>query len=81
MKGAKKTSVDINIINLNNVSESSFRITVFAKGEPPPLAEYDHEKISKRLRNNVSEKAKAVDRIGIGVSKEAQMLFDSLHRM
>ena len=73
-KSAKKSNFDVSIVNLHLVAEGDFRIESIPKGEAPLLPDIDQGKIKRRLKN-------AKERIGIGVSTEAQELFDNLQKM
>lgn len=72
-KGARKNVVDISVVNLNSVAEGSFLIKSVPKGEPPALPDYDRTKVNRRLQL-------AKDSMGIGVSSEAQVIFDHMKK-
>lgn len=64
---------DVSIINLKLVSEGDFELVETCKGEFPPLPDLDKEKTDFRLQT-------AKERVGIGVSAEAQQLFDFIRK-
>jgi len=72
-KPQQKSIFDITIVNLNLIDEANFHIEEQPYGELPVLPEIDRSKIDLRLK-------KAKGRIGIGVTKEAQQLFDFIRK-
>ena len=64
---------DVAVVNLGLVDNSNFKIMSAPKGDPPRLPEIDKSKIKQRLQQ-------AKERVGIGVSGEAQQLFDYLSK-
>ena len=61
------------VINLSLVDQSNFELLSQPKGDAPPLPDIDKEKINRRLKS-------AQDRVGIGVSTEAQNMFDFIRK-
>jgi len=72
-KPQQKVLYDVSVVNLKLIDESNFRLISVAKGELPSLPDIDRTKIAKRLKQ-------AKERVGIGVSIEAQQLFDFIHK-
>jgi len=72
-KPQQKSIFDITIVNLNLIDEANFQIEEQPYGELPVLPEIDRAKIDLRLK-------KAKGRIGIGVTKEGQQLFDFIRK-
>jgi len=72
-KPQQKSIFDITILNLNLIDEANFHIEEQPFGELPTLPDIDRSKIDLRLK-------KAKGRIGIGVTKEGQQLFDFIRR-
>ncbi|XP_035688466.1 protein LSM12 homolog A-like [Branchiostoma floridae] len=69
---------DVRIVNLALVSHVD---VVHECTEPPPaLPVLNFQKLEARARHECSEKWKAVNLIGIGVSPEGQKLFNAIHK-
>jgi hypothetical protein len=62
---------DISVVNLMQVPQGNFKLVSLPSGESASLPEIDRSKISRRLQL-------AKERIGIGVSSEAQDLFNTI---
>jgi len=72
-KSPKKSVYDISIINLSQVMQGNFKLIQLPVGEITSLPEIDRNKINRRLQL-------AKERIGIGVSQEAQELFNFIFK-
>ncbi|XP_065666777.1 protein LSM12 homolog A isoform X2 [Hydra vulgaris] len=67
----KKLLCDVVVLNLNMVTDQNFNLVSFPKNDSHLLLDIDREKVEKRLRS-------AKERVGIGVTAEAQLFFDFL---
>ena len=80
-KNARQNSYDVNMVNLNHLPKANFKLMSLSKGGLPNLPELDHGKIVRRVRDAISDKMKAADKVGINVSIEAQKLFDLMYNL
>ncbi|XP_052798180.1 protein LSM12-like [Mya arenaria] len=69
---------DVKLLNLSYVSD----VTVVKESDrdvsPPPLSNLNVAKINARLRNNIAEKKRQVNYIGVGVTPEGQKVFNAI---
>merc|ERR1712004_688253 len=66
---------DVNLVNLSLVSD--VKVLEEAPNEPPPpIPNLNIQKIDSRVRASKDEKNRAINYVGVGVSKEAQKLLD-----
>ncbi len=78
---SKKNNADIVMINLSHVAESDFRIISTPEKALPMPPEYDLEKIERRFQNAKDGKLREAKRVGIDVTNEAQLLFNSISKL
>jgi len=72
----KPGTADVRMLNMNYVSDVS---VVKEASEPPQtLASLNMPKLMSRVRTSVDEKRRQVNYIGIGVTPEAQKLFNTI---
>lgn len=72
----KRDVHDIRMVNLSFVSH--IKVTKECNDPPPPLTSISIQKIQSRLRQNLDEKRRQVNYIGIGVTPEGQRAFNSI---
>lgn len=72
----KRDVHDIKMVNLSFVKH--IKVTKECNDPPPPLTSISIQKIQSRLRQNLDEKRRQVNYIGIGVTPEGQRAFNSI---
>ena len=70
----------MHVINLEHVSDLKL-LSQSPQLNTPPLPEINLQRVRKRMEQNIEAKWKEVNSRGVGVSKEAQLLFDSIRKM
>lgn len=72
----------VHVINLRHVSDLELLSQPPQPQDPaPPLPEINLQRVKRRLEQNIEAKWKEVNSRGVGVSEEAQLLFDSISKM
>ncbi|KAL4222005.1 protein with role in RNA processing [Mactra antiquata] len=69
---------DVKLVNLAFVSEVKVLKEADRDSSPPPLSNLNAQKINARLRQNIEEKKRQVNYIGVGVSPEGQKVFNAI---
>ena len=69
------------MINLEHVSDLELLSRAPQLSTAPPLPEINLQRVRKRMEQNIEAKWREVNSRGVGVSKEAQLLFDSIRKM
>jgi len=75
---AKPGTYDINLINMNMVK--AVKVVKEATESPPPLANLNYAKLMTRASMALNEKHRAVMAVGVGVSPQAQRLFNTISK-
>ena len=70
---------NVHVINLEHVSD--LELLSQSPQLNTPLPEINLQRVRKRMEQNIEAKWKEVNSRGVGVSKEAQLLFDSIRKM
>ena len=71
----------MHVINLEHVSDLKLLSQSPQLNPTPPLPEINLQRVRRRMEQNIEAKWKEVNSRGVGVSKEAQLLFDSIRKM
>ena len=69
------------MINLEHVSDLDLVSRAPQLSPAPPLPEINLQRVRKRMEQNIEAKWREVNARGVGVSEEAQLLFDSIRKM
>lgn len=69
---------DVKLVNLSYVSEVKVLKEADRDVSPPPLSNLSNQKINSRFRQNIEEKKRQVNYIGVGVTPEGQKVFNAI---
>lgn len=69
---------NINFLNIDLLLE--FSIVEETKKTPGQLPAFDMNKIHQRIETNLMARKRAAERVGVGVSADAQKLFDTISK-
>ncbi|XP_045170510.1 protein LSM12-like [Mercenaria mercenaria] len=69
---------DVKLVNLSYVSDVKVLKEADRDTSPPPLSNLNSQKINARLRQNIEDKKRQVNYIGVGVTPEGQKVFNAI---